>query len=143
VAATSTLRCIRYLTSKEEKWPLARRNRLLPWPSLSALLRLAPCADPGATAATAPTSGSSTTAAGKTFNLSPEQDRFKVSVDSGAAVLVPDAIKADGKLTVVSTGGTAPLSTFATDNKTLIGSEVDLIRPFHPPWKVRSRLVWQ
>jgi polar amino acid transport system substrate-binding protein len=27
---------------------------------------------------------------------------------------------------VVSTGGTAPLSTFATDNKTLIGSEVDI-----------------
>ena len=39
---------------------------------------------------------------------------------------MPDAIKADGKLTVVTTGGAAPLSLFATDNKTLIGSEVDL-----------------
>jgi polar amino acid transport system substrate-binding protein len=46
--------------------------------TLTALLGLAACADPGARAATAPTPGSSTTAAGKTFNLEPEQDRFKV-----------------------------------------------------------------
>jgi polar amino acid transport system substrate-binding protein len=90
------------------------------------LLALAACSDPGATAAAAPSSGSTASAAGKTFNLSPQQDRVKVTVDSAAAALVPDAIKADGKLTVVSTGGTAPLSTFATDNKTLIGSEVDI-----------------
>jgi polar amino acid transport system substrate-binding protein len=91
----------------------------------AALLGLAACADPGATAATAPSS-SSATVAGKQFDLSPEQDRFKVSVDPAAAALVPEAIKADGKLTIVSTGGTAPLSLFATDNKTLIGSEVDI-----------------
>ena len=94
--------------------------------ALTSLLALAACSDPGATAASAPSSSSAVTAAGKTFNLAPEQDRFKVSVDSEAAALVPEAIKADGKLTVVSTGGTAPLSTFATDNKTLIGSEVDI-----------------
>ena len=94
--------------------------------TITALLGLAACADPGATAATAPSSESSPTAAGKTFNLSPEQDRFKVSADPAAAALVPEAIKADGKLTVVTTGGTAPLSLFATDNKTLIGSEVDI-----------------
>ena len=94
----------------------------------TALLGLAACSDPGATAATAPSSGSSTasSSAAKDFNLSPEQDRIKVTVDSAAAALVPEAIKADGKLTVVSTGGTPPLSLFATDNKTLIGSEVDL-----------------
>jgi polar amino acid transport system substrate-binding protein len=57
--------------------------------TITALLGLAACSDPGATAATAPTSGSSTTAAGKTFNLSPQQDRFKVSVDPAAAALVP------------------------------------------------------
>ncbi len=93
----------------------------------TALLGLAACSDPGA-AATAPSSGSSTasSSAAKDFNLSPEQDRIKVTVDSAAAALVPEAIKADGKLTVVSTGGTPPLSLFATDNKTLIGSEVDL-----------------
>ncbi|YCH07208.1 ABC transporter substrate-binding protein [Arthrobacter sp. alpha11c] len=94
----------------------------------TALLGLAACSDPGATAATAPSSGSSTASSSgaKDFNLSPEQDRIKVTVDSAAAALVPEAIKADGKLTVVSTGGTPPLSLFATDNKTLIGSEVDL-----------------
>jgi polar amino acid transport system substrate-binding protein len=93
--------------------------------AVSALLGLAACSDPGASAATAPSS-SATNTTGKTFNLSPEQDRFKVSTDSAAAALVPEAIKADGKLTVVTTGGAAPLSLFATDNKTLIGSEVDI-----------------
>jgi polar amino acid transport system substrate-binding protein len=94
--------------------------------TVTAIIGLAACADPGATAATAPSSESSTTAAGRTFNLSPEQDRVKVTVDPDAAALVPEAVKADGKLTVVTTGGTAPLSLFATDNKTLIGSEVDI-----------------
>ncbi|MGN7199606.1 ABC transporter substrate-binding protein [Arthrobacter sp. SAFR-044] len=93
--------------------------------TVSALLGLAACSDPGASAATAPSS-SATNSVGKTFNLSPEQDRFKVSADPAAAALVPEAIKADGKLTVVTTGGAAPLSLFATDNKTLIGSEVDI-----------------
>ena len=95
----------------------------------AAALGLAACSDPGAAAqgagAAAPSS-SAATIGGKTFNLSPEQDRFPVSVDAAAAALVPAAVKADGKLTVVSTGGTAPLSLFATDNKTLIGNEVDL-----------------
>jgi polar amino acid transport system substrate-binding protein len=93
--------------------------------AVSALLGLAACSDPGASAATAPSS-SATSSTGKTFNLSPQQDRVKVSADPAAAALVPEAIKADGKLTVVTTGGAAPLSLFATDNKTLIGSEVDI-----------------
>ena len=93
--------------------------------AVSALLGLAACSDPGASAAAAPSS-SATNSAGKTFNLSPDQDRFNVSTDPAAAALVPEPIKADGKLTVVTTGGTAPLSLFATDNKTLIGSEVDI-----------------
>ncbi|UTT69337.1 ABC transporter substrate-binding protein [Arthrobacter sp. DNA4] len=93
--------------------------------TLSALLGLAACSDPGASAAPAPSS-SATNSAGKTFNPSPEQDRFNVAADPAAAALVPEAIKADGKLTVVTTGGAAPLSLFATDNKTLIGSEVDI-----------------
>lgn len=94
--------------------------------AVTSLLALAACSDPGATAASAPSSGASTSTAATGFNLSPEQDRVKVTVDAAAAALVPDAIKADGKLTVVSTGGTPPLSLFATDNKTLIGSEVDI-----------------
>jgi polar amino acid transport system substrate-binding protein len=98
----------------------------IPALTMTAVLGLTACSDPGVSAATGPSSGSSPTAGGKAFNLSPEQDRFKVSVDSAAAALVPEVIKADGKLTVVSTGGTPPLSLFATDNKTVIGSEVDL-----------------
>ena len=94
--------------------------------TVTVLLGLTACSDPGAAAATALSTVSSPTAGGKTYNLSPEQDRFKVSVDSAAAALVPEAIKADGKLTVASTGGTPPLSLFATDNKTLIGNDVDL-----------------
>ncbi|BCW85857.1 ABC transporter substrate-binding protein [Arthrobacter sp. NicSoilE8] len=91
----------------------------------TALLGLAACSDPGATAATGSGSASASATA-KQFNLSPVQDRIKVDVDSAAAAQVPDAIKADGKLTVVTTGGTPPLSLFASDNKTLIGSEVDI-----------------
>jgi polar amino acid transport system substrate-binding protein len=94
--------------------------------ALTTLVALAACSDPGATAAAAPTSGATATAAGKTFNLAPEQNRVKTSVDAEAAALVPAAIKADGKLTVVTTGGSAPLTLFATDNKTLIGCEVDI-----------------
>ena len=93
--------------------------------AISSVLALAACSDPGATAA-APSSGSSAGPGAKTINLSPEQDRIKVDADSAAAALVPDAIKADGKLTVVTTGATPPLSLFATDNKTLIGNEVDI-----------------
>ncbi|MFE4198635.1 ABC transporter substrate-binding protein [Paenarthrobacter sp. NPDC056912] len=96
----------------------------------TALLGLAACSDPGATAATAPQGSASANASSssstKEFNLTPQQDRIKVAVDAAAAAKVPDAIKADGKLTVVTTGGAAPLSLFATDNKTLIGSEVDI-----------------
>jgi polar amino acid transport system substrate-binding protein len=93
----------------------------------TALLGLAACSDPGATAATGSgATSSSASASTKQFNLSPEQDRVKVDVDAAAAAQVPDAIKADGKLTVVTTGGTPPLSLYASDNKTLIGSEVDI-----------------
>ena len=94
--------------------------------AVAALLGLSACSDPGASAATAPSSSATAGAPGRTFNLSPQQDRFPVTTDAAAAALVPEAVKADGKLTVVTTGGAAPLSLFATDNKTLIGSEVDI-----------------
>jgi polar amino acid transport system substrate-binding protein len=94
--------------------------------AVTAVLALAACSDPGATAAGAPSSESSAGLGVKQFNLSPEQGRVEVAEDSAAAALVPDAIKADGKLTVVTTGATPPLSLFATDNRTLIGNEVDL-----------------
>ncbi|MEA5456323.1 ABC transporter substrate-binding protein [Sinomonas sp. JGH33] len=88
-----------------------------------ALAGLSACADPGAQAAG---TTSQPTVAGKIFNLTPQQDRIQAPKDDAAAALVPADIKARGKLTVVTTGGSAPLTFFATDNKTLIGNEVDL-----------------
>ena len=62
----------------------------------------------------------------KQFNLSPQQDRIKATVDAAAAALVPEAIKKDGKLTVAVSPFAAPLAVYATDNKTPVGNEVDL-----------------
>lgn len=86
------------------------------------LLALAACSDPGANAATVPSSVTGV----KVFNLSPNQDRIKVSVDPAAAALVPAEIKSSGKLIVASSPFAAPLSVYATDNKTPIGNEVDI-----------------
>lgn len=88
----------------------------------STALGLAACSDPGASAATVP----STSSGAKVFNLSPDQVRVAVTVDPAAAALVPDEIKKDGKLTVAVALGTAPLGLFSTDNKTPIGNEVDI-----------------
>ncbi|QCB95949.1 transporter substrate-binding domain-containing protein [Arthrobacter sp. PAMC25564] len=92
------------------------------------LLGLAACSDPGASAAGSanPATPSSSSTGVKTFNLSPQQDRVKATVDKAAAALVPDAIKKDGKLTVAVSPFAAPLAVYATDNKTPVGNEVDL-----------------
>ena len=92
----------------------------------TALLALSACTDPGAAAAgNAPTASSSSSGA-KTFNLSPQQDRVRVTVDQAAAALVPEAIKKDGKLTVAVSPFAPPLAVYATDNKTPVGNEVDI-----------------
>jgi polar amino acid transport system substrate-binding protein len=61
-------------------------------------------------------------------DTSPEQaDRVSTDEDPDAAALVPDAIAADGKLTVAVVGaGEPPLGFLADDNSTVVGSEVDL-----------------
>jgi polar amino acid transport system substrate-binding protein len=61
-------------------------------------------------------------------DTSPEQaDRVSTDEDAGAAALVPDAISADGKLTVGIVGaGDPPLAFLADDNSTVVGSEVDI-----------------
>jgi polar amino acid transport system substrate-binding protein len=58
----------------------------------------------------------------------PEQaDRVHTDEDHDAAALVPDAIAADGKLTVGVVGtGEPPLGFLADDNSTVVGSEVDI-----------------
>jgi polar amino acid transport system substrate-binding protein len=90
------------------------------------LLGLAACSDPGASAAGSGNTSSSSSSGVKTFNLSPQQDRVKATVDKAAAALVPDAIKKDGKLTVAVSPFAAPLAVYATDNKTPVGNEVDI-----------------
>jgi polar amino acid transport system substrate-binding protein len=61
-------------------------------------------------------------------DTSPEQaDRVNTDEDPDAAALVPDAIAADGKLTVGIVGaGDPPLAFLADDNSTVVGSEVDI-----------------
>ena len=63
-----------------------------------------------------------------TVDTSPEQaDRVRSEEDPDAARLVPDAVAADGKLTVgVAGAGEPPLAFLADDNTTVVGSEVDI-----------------
>lgn len=75
------------------------------------------------TEAGAPASGTSVV---QTFNLSPDQNRVTSDVSKEAAALVPAAIGADGKLTVAVSPGVPPLASYATDNTTVIGNEVDI-----------------
>ncbi|MFJ2619488.1 ABC transporter substrate-binding protein [Glutamicibacter sp. NPDC087344] len=89
--------------------------------ALSALA-LSGCSDPGSAATTVDASEGSSIQ----YNTSPEQDRIRTEEDPALAAKVPEEIKTDGKLTVATTGGSVPLSFHATDDKTLIGVEVDL-----------------
>ncbi|MET3919279.1 ABC-type amino acid transport substrate-binding protein [Arthrobacter sp. UYEF20] len=91
------------------------------------LLGLTACSDPGASAAAGANPAATAVSAGvKQFNLSPQQDRVKVTASAEAAALVPEAIKQDGKLTVAVSPFAAPLAVYATDNKTPVGNEVDI-----------------
>ena len=89
---------------------------------LAAAAALSGCADPGAQASAPSTAARN----GVVYNLSPDQQRIRDEKDPALAAEVPAAIAADGKLTVATTGGSLPLSFQATDNRTLIGVEVDL-----------------
>jgi polar amino acid transport system substrate-binding protein len=64
---------------------------------------------------------------GQSFDLSPEQStRVRVDKVDDIAAKVPPAIRDRGTLIVTGAGGTAPpLRFYATDDKTIIGSEVD------------------
>lgn len=89
---------------------------------------LAGCADPGASAAGNASGGAQTTAArnGVVYNTSPDQQRIRGETDAALAAKVPGLIGKDGKLTVATTAGSIPLSFHATDDKTPIGSELDI-----------------
>ena len=102
-----------------------RTAAALPAVVLLAAAALSACSDPGASA-----SGRQpeTTAArnGVVYNTSPDQQRIRAQKDPELAAKVPEAISKDSKLTVATTAGSIPLSFYATDNTTPIGSEVDI-----------------
>ncbi len=106
----------------------ARPLGALPAVVLLAAAGLSACADPGATAAGTSTGGAQTTAArnGVVYNTSPDQQRLRAEKDAALAAKVPELIGKDGKLTVATTAGSIPLSFHATDDKTPIGSELDI-----------------
>jgi polar amino acid transport system substrate-binding protein len=104
----------------------ARSLAVLPAVVLLGTAALAGCADPGATAAAS--GGAETTAArnGVVYNTSPDQQRIRAEKDAALAAKVPGLIGKDGKLTIATTAGSIPLTFHATDDKTPIGSELDI-----------------
>lgn len=85
----------------------------------AAALTLSACGGPAKDA-----SGSASKAP---FNTSPDQNRYGAPKVDSIAAEVPAAIRSRGTLEIGnSKGSTAPLTFFATDNKTLIGVETDM-----------------
>ncbi|MEY9996218.1 polar amino acid transport system substrate-binding protein [Streptomyces sp. V4I8] len=103
---------------------LARRRTTAAALGLASALVLAACANPtdGGTTEVAATSGGTTE-----INLSPDQDRVTTGKVDSIAAEVPEKIRKRGTLELVaSSGSAAPLTFYATDNKTVIGVEPDL-----------------
>jgi polar amino acid transport system substrate-binding protein len=91
---------------------------------LTSALVLAACSNPsdGGTTEAADTSGSKTK-----INISPDQNRITTDKVDSIAAEVPEEIRKRGTLEIVdSSGSAAPLTFFATDNKTVIGVEPDI-----------------
>ncbi|QIJ61009.1 ABC transporter substrate-binding protein [Streptomyces sp. JB150] len=91
---------------------------------LATALVLAACANPddGGTTEVADTKGTKTK-----INTSPDQDRVTTGKVDSIAAQVPAEIRKRGTLEIVdSSGSAAPLTFFATDNKTVIGVEPDI-----------------
>ncbi|MFF8674160.1 ABC transporter substrate-binding protein [Streptomyces sp. NPDC015242] len=94
--------------------------------ALTTALVLAGCANPtdGGTAEVAATPGGRTTVK---INTSPDQNRVTTGKVDSIAAEVPERIRKRGTLELVaSSGSAAPLTFYATDNKTVIGVEPDL-----------------
>ncbi|MFI9769078.1 ABC transporter substrate-binding protein [Streptomyces sp. NPDC052415] len=91
---------------------------------LTAALALSACGNPddGATAEVAAANGDTTK-----INRSPDQNRVTTEKVEAIAERVPEEIRKRGTLEVVnSSGSAAPLTFYATDNKTVIGVEPDI-----------------
>ncbi|MGW3729280.1 ABC transporter substrate-binding protein [Streptomyces sp. NPDC000851] len=103
---------------------LARRRAAAAALGLAATLVLAACSNPsdGGTTEVADKSGKTTK-----INISPDQDRITTDKVDSIAAEVPEEIRKRGTLEIVdSSGSAAPLTFYATDNKTVIGVESDI-----------------
>jgi polar amino acid transport system substrate-binding protein len=113
----------------------SRTRRSLALTSALAAVALAVSACGGSSVDTASSQSSAQTSAGAAspaaaeaveFNLSPDQNRVSTAKVDSIAAEVPQAIRDRGTLLVTGSAGTAPpLRFYATDDTTLIGSEVD------------------
>ncbi|MFD6248756.1 transporter substrate-binding domain-containing protein, partial [Streptomyces roseolus] len=91
---------------------------------LTAALVLAACGNPseGGTAEVAAASGGTVK-----INLSPDQKRVTTGKVDSIAARVPEEIRRRGTLEIVdSSGSAAPLTFYATDDRTVIGVEPDI-----------------
>jgi polar amino acid transport system substrate-binding protein len=103
---------------------LARRRTTAAALGLTTVLVLAACGNPtdGGTTEVADTSGAKTK-----INLSADQNRITTAKVDSIAAEVPERIRKRGTLELVaSSGSAAPLTFYATDNKTVIGVEPDI-----------------
>ncbi|MEU5217962.1 ABC transporter substrate-binding protein [Streptomyces sp. NPDC020807] len=102
-----------------------RRTLLTALASLTALGLLTACGEGDASSAI--TSGTSDQKKEGGLNLGPEQNRVRTAKVDALAAELPEAVRKRGTLVLgVSSGGAAPLAFRATDDKTLIGVELDL-----------------
>ncbi|MFJ9587542.1 ABC transporter substrate-binding protein [Streptomyces acidicola] len=102
---------------------LARRSASVALGLVSALA-LSACSNPsdGGTTEVADRTGARTK-----INLSPDQNRITTDKVDSIAAGVPEEIRRRGTLELVSSSGSAaPLTFYATDNKTVIGVEPDI-----------------
>ncbi|MFF0223180.1 ABC transporter substrate-binding protein [Streptomyces sp. NPDC004629] len=96
-------------------------------PKLTAFTTLAIAAALTLSACGGPAKDASASASKVPFNTSPDQNRYAAPKVDSIAAEVPAAIRSRGTLEIGnSKGSTAPLTFFATDNKTLIGVETDM-----------------
>ncbi|MBI0375588.1 ABC transporter substrate-binding protein [Streptomyces asiaticus] len=87
--------------------------------AIAAALTLSACGGPAKDA--------SGPASKERFNTGPDQNRYSAPKVASIAAEVPAAVRSRGTLEIGnSKGSTAPLTFFATDNKTLIGVETDM-----------------
>ncbi|MEV7536634.1 ABC transporter substrate-binding protein [Streptomyces hydrogenans] len=103
--------------------PIARRTTAAAL-VLTAGLALTACGNPSDSATTEVAAAPGDTVR---LNLSPDQNRVTTTKVDSIAARVPEEIRKRGTLEIAdSSGSAAPLTFYATDNKTVIGVEPDL-----------------